>query len=271
MANPNETSVPQERLTTPEFWDSCYQGRDLVAFNERDWRNYVSVQLARLLRSLELDGKNVCEIGGDAAITAFLARIHPSASFSIIDFSPLGCALANKLAMKEGVNLNVYQADLFSPPRELLCHFDLVFSLGVVEHFTDLSAVLAAKKKLIKDNGMIFILIPNLDSPIYASLCKRWSKSVFDSHVAHSMNSFLSGHEEAGLSPIRSGYLGAIGFGMLSMAMAGPEPKSMLDKKLYLWLTRISKIVHYMEYRTYDFPTSRLFSPFMYVISKKGR
>jgi 2-polyprenyl-3-methyl-5-hydroxy-6-metoxy-1,4-benzoquinol methylase len=263
---------PDNRLTTPEFWDSCYEGREQTAFDDCDWKNYVPIQLVRLLESLRLDGKAVCEVGGgDAATTAYLAKHHPTASFSVIDFSQIGCALASKRALLEGVTLNICQADLFDPPIEMLSNFDLVVSHGVVEHFIDLGAVMAAKKRLINKTGKLFTLIPNLSSPIYSSLCKRWSMSVFEDHVSHDMKSFIEGHKRAGLRPIKSGYLGAIDFGILSMALNGPEPKSQLDFQVYLWLTRVGKIIHFLECRTFDFPKSKLFSPFMYVISSSER
>ena len=208
--------------------------------------------------------------GGDAQLTAYFAKKYPNANFSIIDFSPLGCELARSRARLENVNISIQQADMFSPPKALIGYFDLVISLGVVEHFTDLASVMMAKKALIGDSGKLFTLIPNMASPIYANLCKRWSKTVYDDHVPHTMQSFLDGHKDAGLKIVDYGYLGSVEFSMLSMAMSGPEPKSRFDKSLYLWLTRIGKAIHFIEYRLIDFPTSQLFSPFMYAVSAKN-
>jgi len=268
MKHQEGTGAASERLTTGDFWDSCYEGRAWAPFDDRNWRNLVSIQLVRLLKTLEIDGLKVCEVGGgDGEVLAYLAKWYPSTDFSVIDFSPVGCDLAQRRARNEGVQLNVYQADIFTPPSELIEKFDLVLSLGVVEHFTDLASVLAAKTRLLKSGGKVFSLIPNFSSPIYAYLCKRWSKTVYEDHVPHDMQSFLAGHNRAGLTPLRHGYLGAIEFGMLSMAMAAPEPKSWVDRQTYLFLTRLSKAIHFFEYNTIDFPPTKLLSPFMYVIS----
>lgn len=270
MTNQNHNFENDDRLTTPDFWDTCYQGREPVPFDDKNWRSYASIQLVRLVESLELKGKRVCEVGGgDAEISAYLARKHKDTEFSVIDFSPLGCALARKRADLEEVKLNIFQADLFSPPQQLLGFFDLVTSYGVVEHFNDLAGVLSAKGKLVNNNGKIFTLIPNFASPLYGGLCKRWSKSVYEDHICHDLKSFLDGHIKAKLKIIKFGYLGTIEFGMLSMAMNGPEKKTWLDSHLYLFLTRMSKLVHLIENKTFDFPTSRLLSPFMYVVSTK--
>lgn len=271
MSDQDKENNLNQRLTSSDFWDSCYEGRASAPFDDRNWKALVSIQLVRLIETLNLDKKKVCEVGGgDAEVLAYLAKRHPSSIFSIIDFSPAGCELARIRADRESVVMDVYQADLFYPPRELLENFDLVLSHGVVEHFTDLVDVMAAKKGLLNNGGKAFTLIPNFASPVYAHLCKRWSKTVFEDHVPHDMRSLLVGHEQAGLTPLDHGYLGAIEFGMLSMAMHGPEPKTWVDRQLYLFLSRLSKAIHFLEFKVVDFPTTRLLSPFMYVISIKA-
>jgi len=264
----DETSI--ERLTTSDFWDSCYKGRELTPFSDADWRNQTSIQLSRLIASLKLEGKYICEVGGGGAeLVAYFAKRYPGSRFSIIDFSPLGCELARKRARCEDVDIDIYQEDVFTPPDSLVGTFDLVISHGVVEHFLDLSDVMRAKSQLVRSDGQLFTLIPNLASPIYSGLCRRWSKTVYEDHIPHNMSSFLDGHMKAGLKVVSQGYLGSVEFGILSMAMQGPEPKSQLDQWMYLWLTRFSKIVHLAEYKFRDFPTSHLLSPFIYAVSKK--
>lgn len=259
-----------EKLTDESYWDCCYRGRELVPFDERDWKNYVSVQLFRLVETLSLDGKRVCEVGGgDAKLLVYLAKRHPSSRFCVLDFSPLGCEFARRRAEREGVILEVYQEDMFSPSQALVGSFDLVLSYGVVEHFTDLSRALMAKGRLLKVGGLAFTLIPNLASPVYAGLFRYYSRTVYRKHIPHTMASFLRGHRLAGLVPLRRGYLGSVEFGMISMAVEGPEPTGWWGRQFYLLLTRISKVVHFLEYRFMDFPATSLFSPFMYVISRR--
>jgi SAM-dependent methyltransferase len=267
----DKSGAPSERLTSSSYWDSCYASREQAPFDGFNWKNLASIQIARSLETLLIDGKEVCEVGGgDGEVLTYFAKRHLTSRFSIIDFSPVGCDLARGRAIREGAAMNIYQEDIFSPRPELLGHFDLVISQGVVEHFTDLGRVMAAKRRLLKKGGKAFTLIPNFSSPIYAYLCKRWSKSVYEDHVPHDMNSFLTGHEQAELNPLEYGYLGAIEFGMLSAAINGPEHKTWFDRQLYIFLTRLSKAIHFLEYKTNDFPATRLLSPYMYVISAKS-
>lgn len=104
MTPPDMPQANAQPFTTSTFWDACYKGRSQIPFNDNDFRVHVSIQLVRLIESLGLDHKRVCEVGGgDAGILCHLARRHPSSSFSVIDFSPMGCALASQRAKSEKV------------------------------------------------------------------------------------------------------------------------------------------------------------------------
>lgn len=270
MNSPRTQPLDSDRLTDRSFWDACYVGRDLTPFNDSGYKQLVSLQAIEIIESLGLDSKKICELGGgDAQMLTYLARRHPNSEFSILDFSEKGCQLAASRAAKEAVHLGICQADIFSPPPEQIGRFDVVLSQGVVEHFSDLPRVLEAKRALLLPGGKMFTSIPNFSSPVYAYLCKKWSRSVWEDHVAHTLQNFVVSHKLANMRVIDKGYIGAMEFGMLSMTMEAPEKKSKFDRLAYLYLTRLSKLVHLIEYKGVKIPGSRTFSPFMYVISSK--
>lgn len=272
MNTSNNQSLDAEKLTTSSFWDNCYAGRELNPLDVTSYKQLVTMQVIKILESMNLDQKAICELGGgDAQLLTHLAKLHPSAHFSILDFSEQGCQLARLRAAKEGVQLGICQADVFFPPPEQLERFDIVLSQGVVEHFTDLVRVLTAKRALLLPGGKMFTSIPNFSSPIYAWLCKKWSRSVWEDHIPHTLQGFVHSHELANMRVITKGFIGAMEFGMLSMTMAAPEKKSNLDKLTYLYLTRLSKLVHLAEFKGIKVPSSRMFSPFMYVIASKDK
>lgn len=180
-----------DSLTDRQFWDNYYPNKEPIMPFVAHWKNFVWVQIARKLEELGLEGKSILEVGGgDAALLCYLAKKHPTSTFAILDYSPVGCARALQRAKQEGVNLSVYEADLFHPPKETLGAFDIVISFGVVEHFPDLSAVLRAKKALVADSGLLFTLIPNLASPIYGLLCRYFSQEIFDLHIPYNLTLF---------------------------------------------------------------------------------
>jgi SAM-dependent methyltransferase len=266
--SPSIQSPEGDPLTDSMFWDRAYENRVLEPFNDHDWRNHAAIQIVRAVRAIGLDGKRVCEVGGgDGQMSAYMARLHPSASFSILDYSARGCALARQRAASEGVTLDVHEQDIFKPDQHLTASFDVVISFGVVEHFRDLGEIVAAKRRLLRPGGKMFTLIPNFSESVYATLCKRWSISVYEDHVPHDLDSLVAGHVMGGMSLMSASYLGAMEFGMLSMAMLAPEPKTETDRVSYLWLTRLSKAVHLLEQKVGDFPSSRWLSPYLYVVS----
>lgn len=267
---PETEGFDSEKLTNSAYWDSCYADRGLTPFDDSGYKHLVLRQIIQTIERLSLDQKKICELGGgDAQMLCYLAKRHLNSQFSILDFSESGCRLAKMRADKEGVSIGICQADVFSPPADQIGQFDIVLSQGVVEHFTDLVRVLEAKSRLLKPGGRVFTSIPNFASPIYASLCKKWSRSVWNDHVPHTLQNFARSHELAKMKIVEKGFLGSVEFGMLSMTMVAPEKKSKLDQFTYLYLTRFSKLIHLVEHQGITIPSSRMFSPFLYVIASK--
>lgn len=254
-------------LTDDKFWDRCYEKRRLTLFYDKDFRNYIDLKFISKLRNIGLEKKNICEIGGgDAKILAHLAGEYKNSSFLVIDYSGEGCELATLRAEKENVRLSVYQEDLFSLGNSYKGMFDLVISFGVVEHFTDLSGVLKAKRYILKEGGRMFTVIPNLSSPVYSFFCRKWSPEIYEKHVRHTMDDFLRGHSDAGLIILDRGYVGSVDFNMLAMAIES-FGQNKFEKMLYLLMSRFSKLVHFFEYNFFDLPETRMLSPYMYVLS----
>jgi hypothetical protein len=137
-------------------------------------------------------------------------------------------------------------------------------SFGVVEHFTELSHVLLAKQKYLKDKGLMFTLIPNMAGSI-GYLTKLFNREVYEMHNPHDWNSFLAGHREAGLMVISGGYIGSTNFGVLSSCF---EKSQGFSWHTYVFLTRLTKAMGLVESKFGDLPSSRLFSPYIYAISR---
>ena len=271
MEKTNDEDIDKKHLTDEGFWERFYEDRANDQIQERNWKILPVLQIIRLLESMGLADKKVCEVGGgDAKLVCHLAKKYPSTEFSIIDYSIKGCELARERAIREKVSLAVYHNDLFDIPEILESKFDIVISHGVVEHFLDLPYVMNAKKKLLKGKGSIFTLIPNFSSPLYSSLAKWFSRPIYQDHVPHTLESFLSGHKEAGLTPQKAGYLGFGDFGLLSNMLQGPEGASRIKREVYKFLSRLAKVWHYAEFHSTTFPTSRLLSPRIYSVSTVG-
>lgn len=254
-------------LTKIEYWDHGYGLRNETAELKFDWRNHVDCLIAARIEGIGLEGKNVLEVGaGDSMWLPYLARKYPGAQFSGLDFSRAGCQrLADRAAATGGqVTIGIHNEDMFSAESRLHGTFDLALSFGVVEHFTDLSAALLAKRRYLKDHGLMFTLIPNMAGSI-GYLTKALNRKTFDMHNPHDWNSFLEGHRLAGLEVLSGGYLGSSNFGVLSSCF---EQRRGIPWHVYVFLTRLSKAISLAESRLGDLPASKIFSPYIYAVSR---
>ena len=258
------------RLTDIEFWDNLYKKRNPNPFNPKGFRYLIALKKIQLIESIGLPKKSVVEVGGgDGAHICYLARKYPNARFAVLDFSPEGCALARKRAELENVTIDVFEADLFKPPKGVINKFDCAFSLGVVEHFDDLVGTLKAMARMIKTDGIMINVIPNFESPLNAWLCRRWSMKVWQAHVPYTLTAFKDAHEQAGLQVEEFGYLGSIDFGMLSMSFIDSKKRSWLSRVTYFCLKGASKAIHFVEYNGLKLPATRLFAPYMFCMGRK--
>lgn len=254
-------------LTNKESWDQGYILRDDIVDLELGWRDYINNLIVEKIENIGLDGKNVLEIGaGDSKWLPYFACKYPGSRFSGLDYSSVGCEklVARAVAISNIATIDVYHEDMFALNSALHGAFDLVLSFGVVEHFTDLSHALLAKRKYLKKNGMMFSLIPNMAGSM-GYLAKSFNRNIYDMHNPHDFDSFFDGHCMAGLKVISGGYLGAINFGVLSSCF---EDREGFSWHAYVFLTRLSKVIGLFESKVGALPSSRLFSPYIYIVSQ---
>jgi 2-polyprenyl-3-methyl-5-hydroxy-6-metoxy-1,4-benzoquinol methylase len=254
-------------LTKKEDWDKGYVSRKEIVDLNLGWRNHTNYLIVKKIEEIGLDGKSVLEIGaGDSQWLPYFAKKYPGSRFAGLDYSKVGCErLAERAAaICEATTIAIYHQDIFAMENVLHERFDLVLSFGVVEHFTELSHVLLAKQKYLKDKGLMFTLIPNMAGSI-GYLTKLFNREVYEMHNPHDWNSFLAGHREAGLMVISGGYIGSTNFGVLSSCF---EKSQGFSWHTYVFLTRLTKAMGLVESKFGDLPSSRLFSPYIYAISR---
>ena len=257
--------MDESRLTTPAYWEATYAGSDLEPLQVEGYRYFSSRKVVECIGRLIDEGSRVLEIGaGNSAILTYLARQYGRhASFTGLDYSERGCTMLTRRAQAEGVQVEIVQRDLFEAPPAELTQFDLVYSVGVVEHFQDLGAVLAAKRRFLAPHGRMLTIIPNM-AGILGTLTRRYNRRVYDAHVPHTMRSFLQGHAAAGLQVQASGYLCSSNFGVLSSCFASASDPGWTT---YLWLTRLTKGLWKLESAIGELPHSQLLSPYLFAVA----
>jgi SAM-dependent methyltransferase len=255
-----------DRLTEKSYWDGTYALDRESAVMLDDWRTYCNTEIYKRMSPLIGGCRRVLEVGaGDSPWLPMLSRRFPSTRFSGLDYSETGCRRLSDRLKRLGVEADIRLADIFEPPADLLGAFDLALSFGVVEHFSELRAVLSAKAAFLRPGGTMFTLIPNMTG-INGRLTKRWNRAVYDIHVPHDLASFLEGHCEAGLQLVQSGYLGSSNFGVLSSCFDRPAGPAYFA---YRQLTRMTKLLWLLESKGVPIPATRGFSPYIFAIARK--
>jgi SAM-dependent methyltransferase len=247
------------------YWDDGYAGRQGIdPVNIKDWRNLNDAKLHAIFAKLGMDGKTVLEIGGGGSqwLTRF-ALDHKTSQFTCLDYSPEGCDLIDRFARHHKLsNLASVQADMRDYPSSVMTR-DIVYSLGVAEHFTDLAEILGSMKRYLSTTGTMVTVIPNM-AGITGRLTRHFNADVYNIHVPHDLASFEKGHRDAELSIVESGYLGSSNFGILSSCFTDDRQSGY---NAYKWLSRLTKLGYAFEHRVTELPTTKAFSPYIYVVS----
>lgn len=255
-----------EKLTDKPYWEGTYNRRtSKPILRVNGFRGYLNRLILSKLLETGMKNKQILEIGaGDSMWLPYLAKKFPSSQFVGVDYSEGGCALLSERAGSEGLDIEVVNEDMFVEDSRLHGTFDVVFSFGVVEHFDNLSYVLAAKKRYLKHDGVMFTMIPNM-AGVMGKLAKTWNREVYDKHNPHDWLSFSLGHQQAGLDVVSGGYLGSNNFGVLAACF--PDQKG-LSWHINRTLIVASMAIWSVENKFGKLPCSKTFSPYIYAISR---
>ena len=258
-----------ERYTEKSYWDNLYTDQEKTPLEVEGFRFKTNADLYRAFQKIDLDNKNILEIGaGDSQWVTFLAKHHPSSSITGLDYSESGCIELKRRAEQDDVDIDIICADMFSPPEELIGKFDIVYSMGVVEHFDKLSEVVEALSQFLKPDGILFSEIPNL-SGIYGPIVRWLDLDIYNLHNPHDAPSLVAGHKSAGMDIIDSGYIATTEFAVVSSCIN--ESTHWFKRILMINLMRLSKLISLFEYKLFELPKSKLFSPLIFCAATKSK
>jgi SAM-dependent methyltransferase len=165
-AGPVSPPVSAEgHFTDERYWDDYWAWRRLE-LPVRVVRGRCGPQIDALLDVLERELERgpdlvALEIGG--APGQWLAYLHETFGYrcAVLDFSPRGCALARSNFELLGIPAEIRERDFLDPALDI-GRFDVVCSFGLIEHFTDVEAVVAAHARLVRPGGTLVIGAPNV-------------------------------------------------------------------------------------------------------------
>jgi SAM-dependent methyltransferase len=197
-------------LTQREFWENYWERWSLPAEIRESKQDLYQNEILRVFDSyLPRDnGLSILEIGG--APGQYLVYMHKRFGYEVccLDYSDVGCKKTKENFDLLHISGRVYQADIFS--EELTFpQFDIVYSLGFIEHFSDLDTVIEKHLKFLKPGGILLINTPNFLG-INHFFWKRLCPKLFSAHnlAAMDIRNWMSFADKFELEVLFKGYVG---------------------------------------------------------------
>ena len=258
----------QQDLAEKRHWDAVYRKR----YEEirPGWRpvGYDTLSLEWLLLSVidRHQPGSVLEIGcGNSVWLPHLAKLR-GVRVAGIDYSEEGCALARRRLEVEGVAGEVFQLDLFEADPARVGQFDLVYSLGVVEHFTDLEHVLSHLLKFVRPGGVLLTEVPNMGS-IHGFLSWIYQPGLLAKHELVTRRSLIDAYRRLGLV---NGYAACLGLFSLNVVAWGHEQRfPWLDRLLLPCMGKMVSLTDGVMRRLNSFRGIPGLAPFLYAVGIK--
>jgi 2-polyprenyl-3-methyl-5-hydroxy-6-metoxy-1,4-benzoquinol methylase len=144
--------------TTQQYWEKLYSKQTVPSLPSNF--SVASRDLHRLFRKYILPGMQVLEIGcAPGKQLAYIGKCLKGA-VSGIDYSANGIELSRRIFSKLKINADLRCEDIFSTSFAS-GSFDVVYSLGVIEHFEDPRPLVRRHVDLLKPGGVSLIVVPN--------------------------------------------------------------------------------------------------------------
>jgi SAM-dependent methyltransferase len=198
----------KKKLTTPGFWEEYWEKRNRVS--EKKKKSLLTSELLKTFkRYLKIDPTlNILEIGG--APGEYLLFMASQFNYSVhsLDYSSIGNNQTVETFRIAGRKVQIYERDLFAENPDLPL-FDIVYSLGFIEHFDDPAKAISKHLDLLKPGGILIMGVPNLTG-IYHWFLKYLSPSHDKTHNLGTMNinNWKSFENVFQVTPIFKGYIG---------------------------------------------------------------
>ena len=195
-------------LTDESYWTTLWDGQQHKVRHLR-WAYVANRQLAKLFHSALAGFKQptLIELGcADSLWLPYLARHYEGNCYGV-DFSELGCQLAERNLALAGAKGTIICADLFAFAKAQQAAFDFVYSMGLIEHFSTPQAILEEMYSLLKPGGTMLTIMPNLRG-MYTPIARVASPKLLATHKVIPPMKLAAALQEVGFHVTTSGYTG---------------------------------------------------------------
>jgi len=256
--------MEENKLTGQGFWEEYWDdkpGNKKAARTSLLIKEILSAFDAYLPRK---EGLSLLEIGGASGeYLIYLTRKFRYSAHSL-DYSHLGNVRTLETFQKAGMEVQVYERDLFADNSDLP-KFDIVYSLGFIEHFDNPGEVVRCHLDLLKPGGILMLGVPNYGG-IYRFVLKRMAPSIGQTHNLKTMDlkNWSVFEQDFPISTVFKGYIG--GFEPLNMKKM--EADTLLNRLIYFKI-RVLMTLFSFHFRWLRKFNSRLWSGYLLGIYRK--
>ncbi len=150
-------------LTEPGFWDERHLRASSGPLRPRPGRRHLDFELVRFLDRHLRDKPpgRFLEIGCGGSI--WMPHVARRYGWSVagLDYSEAGQAACRRHLAAAAVEAELVRADLLDPAFRPPGRYDAVFSLGFLEHFSDVEEMIARVAACLRPGGLYLAWIPN--------------------------------------------------------------------------------------------------------------
>jgi 2-polyprenyl-3-methyl-5-hydroxy-6-metoxy-1,4-benzoquinol methylase len=199
-----------QKLTEEQYWDDYWTNLSLPSEIKRTKKSYYLNEILNVFdKYFHYDPSlSILEIGGSPG--QYLAYLHRNFGYKIhcLDYSEIGCLKTEENFRLLNIPCNIIRKDLFKEENETPL-FDIVYSLGFVEHFEDIDFVIERHMKFLKKDGLLLFGMPNFTGINYLFL-KVLAPELLKKHNIKVMDiaSWNVFEQKLNLQKIFKGYIG---------------------------------------------------------------
>ena len=189
------------------LWENCKNIDSVSIMNNPSGISLRSEFAGLLMKYFDLKDKSILEIGTGTGQDCVELALR-GANCVGIDKSPESVSLAKRIAGDYQINNCVFEEkDIYDLDKS---NFDIVFNMGVLEHFDD-SEIVKMLKKMSELGKYVIVGIPYSGSDIY-KLSKMYSqkKKTWEYEIERDFRSFKKYFEKAGISLLHEQVIGLV-------------------------------------------------------------
>jgi 2-polyprenyl-3-methyl-5-hydroxy-6-metoxy-1,4-benzoquinol methylase len=183
-------------LTEQAYWDKFWKNPFGASASHLSYHYHA---VSRILRRSCPPGGAALELGCGGSVwlpTLAAAGIDTWG----IDYSENGVRMAEEVLRRWRVTATVVKGDVFDAAALPASRFDLVFSLGLLEHFDDPAPLVRRMLALCRPGGLVVTSVPNL-SGLWGRLQRRLDPEIYAAHRVYTPAELDAVHTREGLRP----------------------------------------------------------------------